>query len=531
MSKKISKYGLLIIILVFASFLRFYHLGNFGIFGDEKQGIMVAVGNTNIGGQKTMMNPDKTFTPRDFWQPKTLSQLFDANARGDTSGNAIIHLLMMNVFGKVFGHSDFALRSVSVMANLLTILVIFLIGKNILKSTKIGLLAAFLASIEPFFIVYSQQARFYTTAIFLATLASYYFLQILFLNKSTLRYYVGYTLAITGSLFSNYLTFTMLIAHGLVWILADRSMAKFKNLSICYTVMLIPFVFWMTKGPGQYAIMYIKDATNLYKSILNDPKLVNLYKGFVDIANVENLSKRSITIISDFFIFTNGLYDNVGYRFAVVGLILFFIYIFYVIFKGSDAYERKIFLFIGLIITIPFLFALVSAYITGLMTGFYFRYTALGLPFVSILMAWAILKTMDSNKIMGLGLGLILAFQGYSVVKILKEFYQDNPQKYSSSHGRNFNPYITLSKRIEMNYQAGDTILYPSEYTNVFSTVIKRETKDFDNIDAQLCNLYLPKDATFIQRIDINEKNRVILVTKNNQKTVLFNFEGKKYRY
>ena len=526
-----STYIILFSILLFASFLRFYHIGNFGIFGDEKQGIMVAVGNVNIGGQKEYMSPDKTFTPKDFWRSKTMTELLDANARGDTSGNAIVHLFSMSTFGKLFGRSDLSLRSVSVIFNLLTILIIFLIGKNILKSTKIGLMAAFLASIEPFFIVYSQQARFYTTAIFFSTLASYYFLQIVFSPKSNTNVYLKYTLTLILSLFSNYLTFTMLIVHGLFWLITDRSIEKLKKLSACYVIMLIPFLLWMTQGPGQYAIQYIKDATNLYNSILNNPKLAASYSSFVERANFENLSKRSISILSDFFIFTNGTYQSLGFKFAFLLLIIFVIFTSFLILYRATATDRKIFIFVTLIISIPFLFTLSSAYKTGLMTGFYFRYAALGLPFVSILTAWLIDKTTQIHKLITLCLSALLFFQIYQIAEILQDFYQDKPQKYAPSNNRIFNPYMTLAEKIEKRYSLGDTILYPSLYQNVFSTAIKKDINDFDNIDAQLTNLYLPEDATYIQRINTNEKNRVILVKKNHQKFILFDFQDRKYRY
>ena len=124
-------------------------------------------------------------------------------------------------------------------------------------------------------------------------------------------------------------------------------------------------------------------------------------------------------------------------------------------------------------------------------------------------------------------LSLLLFFQTFQTAKILRDFYQDKPQKYAPSNNRIFNPYVTLAEKIEKKYSLGDTILYPSLYQNVFSTAIKKDIRDFDNIDAQLTNLYLPKDATYIQRINTNEKNRVILVKKNHQKFILFDFQDR----
>jgi uncharacterized membrane protein len=231
----------------------------------------------------------------------------------------------MNIFGHLFGHSDGALRSVSAIYNLLTILFIFLIGRNIFKNDKIALIAAFLAAIEPFYIIFSQQARFYTTCIFFGTMASYYFLQIMVNGKSSLKYYVAYTVSIILTIFSNYLTFTVFLAHGLYWLIADRTWVKLRSFMICYGIMAIPFGLWMTKGPGQYALLYIKDATNLYNSILKNPKLAASYQGFIDLASAKNLFVRGTSIVSDYFIFTNGWYEKFGNKIAimlVVGFLL-----------------------------------------------------------------------------------------------------------------------------------------------------------------------------------------------------------------
>ena len=530
MSNKTAYIGLFFILL-FASVLRFYHIGNFGIFGDEKQGIMVAVGNVNIGGKKALMAPDKTFTPKDFWQPKTITELLDANARGDTSGNATVHLISMNIFGKLFGHSDASLRSVSVLFNLLTIIFVFLIGKNILKSNWIGLLAALLATTEPFFVIFSQQARFYTTCIFFSTMASYYFLQLMLYPSVGKRTYIAYTLAIILSIFSNYLNCTILLCHGLFWLATDRTWDKLKKLSICYVCMFIPFGLWMTKGPGQYALLYIKDATNLYKDILNNPALAASYSGFIDLASWSNLFKRGISILNDDFIFTNGLYEKLGSKMGVVALAVLLIAMAGILLRKASKEQFRIFLFCGLVIFIPFVFSLLSAYNAGVMTGFYFRYTSFGLPFASSLVAWFVIEAYQTNKLVGLGLVVIMLFQSYNFARILVRFYRDSPQKYTASHDRIYNPYHTVAQKIIQNYAEGDTVFYPSMYETSFSRAIARKAGEFDNNDAQLVNLYLPKEATYVQQIAVNEPNKVILKKKNKQSIILFDFKGNKYRY
>ena len=49
--------------------------------------------------------------------------------------------------------------------------------------------------------------------------------------------------------------------------------------------------------------------------------------------------------------------------------------------------------------------------------------------------------------------------------------------------------------------------------------------------DAQLTNFYLPKESEIIQRVDINEDNKIIIKKANGSEKLIFDFKGAKYRY
>ena len=78
----------------------------------------------------------------------------------------------------------------------------------------------------------------------------------------------------------------------------------------------------------------------------------------------------------------------------------------------------------------------------------------------------------------------------------------------------------------------GDTILYPNKERPIYSEKIDKSFTDLSLLDAQLVNVYLPKEATYIQRIDPVERNRIVLVKgKTGEKITIFDFKGKTYRY
>ena len=84
---------------------------------------------------------------------------------------------------------------------------------------------------------------------------------------------------------------------------------------------------------------------------------------------------------------------------------------------------------------------------------------------------------------------------------------------------------------IKKLYAPGDTVLYPSRKRHEY-TDIDRTGRPISVIDAQMVNVYLPKDADYFQRIDPNEPDKIVLVKgRTGQKITIFNFEGMTYRY
>jgi mannosyltransferase len=73
------------------------------------------------------------------------------------------------------GQSEFALRSLSVIFALGVVVMIYRLGVY-LNGTRTGLVAALLATLNAFFILFAQEARGYMLALLLTTLSAYFFL-------------------------------------------------------------------------------------------------------------------------------------------------------------------------------------------------------------------------------------------------------------------------------------------------------------------------------------------------------------------
>jgi len=431
----------------------------------------------------------------------------------------------------LFGKSDGALRSVSVFFNLLTLWLLFYWARRQKPNQEfwpLGILL--LAVIEPFFVIYSQQARNYTTSIFFTTASNYFFWNMVGKrdqNNTKPRDLAGWILTSLCALFSTYLTALVLVGQFIYLIVISKSpWSKIKTMAIGSFAFLVPFVSWMYWGPGQYFFDYQKDAGKQY---LNYLKLNGPVIGWIEESNLINLFKKSVVILSDIFFLTNDLYRRHG-KFGVILLVFFLFLVGTWVTKIKEKNERNFYIF-GLIqIFLPVLVLIITAIDAGTTTGFFLRYASFGIPFGIFISAGLIEYLFKSNIwIKGLCL-LIVITQVYFLIFQIKPLYSDSHQKYTFSENRSKNPYPLIAEKIINSYQPGDTVLYPSKMNN-FLNAKNLQGRVADVSDAQLVNLYFNSELKFVQKIDTIYKDSVILKKKDGQKILIFDFKQGKYRF
>jgi len=83
---------------------------------------------------------------------------------------APLHPILLHAWLNVFGTSETAARSLSVVCGVVTILLIFLIGRMVYDAPT-GLWAAWLGTLSPILIVYSREARMYAWLVLVTCLA------------------------------------------------------------------------------------------------------------------------------------------------------------------------------------------------------------------------------------------------------------------------------------------------------------------------------------------------------------------------
>lgn len=516
-------------LMLLAVFLRVYHIDHFSLFGDEKQSVLIGVANTNFGGMSDLLQEGKTFTSADFWADRGIASWLDADARGDVSGNSLVHDMMLKLFAQLFGHSDAVFRSVSVLFNLLTVWLLFYWYRKMFAGQwNWQLLVLLLAVIEPFFVIYSQQARNYTTSIFFSTLSNYFFWVLAIKPQETFKrkYLVGWILATLFALFSTYLTALVLVGQGIYLTLRFPTKKLYFTMLVGGVIAVIPMACWILFGPGQHFLGYQADAAAKYVAYIQAHGPI---QGWIEPSTFGNVSKRTISILSDQFLWTNDIYLKKGYRFGGVALLIF-AYGIYRWLKVENKPLRGFYLFCLLQILLPIVVLIAAAINAGTTTGYFIRYASFALP-LGIFVSVGYLRHLFRQTIwIRLLASLYVFIQMYFQVEIFSALYSDAPQKYTFSNHRAPNPYPLVASKILTTYQAGDTIVYPSAQSGGF---VKSDTtkRVYNTSDAQLVNLYLPEDAQYIQRIDLQSQDSILIRGAHGRRIVLFNFAHNPHRY
>lgn len=170
----IKENSILILILLLATFLRFYHLDFQSIWLDEIH---------------TLKETDPELPFKEFVSVIQFRE-----------GMGHFYFLIIRILNEIFSYSTYTARMFSAVIGVLSVFYIYKLGK-IIFNKETGLIAAALLSINWFAILYSQEARPYILLMFLVIL-SYYRL-IVFLKTKSIKNAIIYGI-ICGLVFNSH---------------------------------------------------------------------------------------------------------------------------------------------------------------------------------------------------------------------------------------------------------------------------------------------------------------------------------------
>lgn len=586
-------YLLLTVLLTVALGLRLYRVGTYAIYFDEKSTLLISQGVALEGANQKAVFSKPYFTPAEFWQPKTIHDFIEASERGDI-GNSPAYYAVLWAWLKVFGLSDASLRMPSVIFSVLIVGLLFVFVRRHFRylgqptADTLALTSAAVATVEPFFVAYSHIARNYSMTFFLTLLGTHLFLLMLDRVQSERRvspfFYVAYGLVFAVSTLSHYLAVTVFLCHGLYAGLYLRNGRTWLALGLTGAIGLGLVSLWFIFGGGASTFRTLEYQRNLYLSIALKNPTGNAF-GLILPATFPNIVKRAVPIFADLFMPANGLgavltglrnalpalglglaatfvmhrywsvlkppvwvyaavpvllliglpiYTVLPLRLLVLSAAVPFTYLIgrYVMTQVWGEPKRVV---VGLVLLafVPTLFLLVMAWRSGHTYGITQRYSGFSFPYVCVLVAMGLHQLVRLRWWFSIPLAIALLLQAGHIVGLLGDIYADTAPKYTYfEKARIANPYWSSAQELKRLYVPGDTILYPNPNRPIYSEKIDRTFSPVSLLDAQLVNVYLPKDAQYIQRVDPNERDRIVLVKGNSgQRIPIFDFNGRTYRY
>ena len=238
-------------IVVLATLLRFLYLGRESLWFDES--ISVAIARLNLRG---------------LWSVVSRSE-----------ANMALYYALLHVWLRI-GDSEFILRSLSALAGILTVPLIYALGKRMFDA-RTGLIAAALLAANAFHIQYSQEARAYSLVVLLATLSSLFFVRAL--EHPSWGNWAGYAAASILTVYAHFFGALVLAAQWASVALLRRTEVPWKKLlaSVSTIVLcLLPLGFFaLTRDTGQLAWVspiHFRDIYDLFDALAGGGRLLAL---------------------------------------------------------------------------------------------------------------------------------------------------------------------------------------------------------------------------------------------------------------
>ncbi len=168
--------------------------------------------------------------------------------------HAPLYYIYLKLWMFLFNDSDISLRISSVIPSLLTVIVMFLIGKEV-KNIKLGLLCCFFTAINSFNIYFAQEVRLYSLLILFSSLSLLFFIH-LEKKQNTQNYILFFiinalicathTLGIIFSFFNISTLFFLLHRENKIFIKKSQniiSLIKYISPFIFVVLLISPFLF------------------------------------------------------------------------------------------------------------------------------------------------------------------------------------------------------------------------------------------------------------------------------------------------
>ena len=493
-----SVYFLLSFILLTGFILRFYHIDHSGSWLDEKISLAESNGFTYLTPQF-----NQSFTTAEIKQANTIPNVVSATIKED-GGNGLLYILKLHYWQSMFGSSDTAIRMLSLLFSLLSVIVVYFAAAVFFQSQRVALFTALLLAIHPLLVDFAQEARPYSMAMFFSLCSTLFFYKAFVANNQSNHnksYLLLYFFSCSASVMTHYLTAYIFIAQGLYFLIYVRGTNHWLYFIASWIGVILVLSVWMMNG-GLEGLRYMSEHNQHYVS-----QLETLKEGdnpFILPANFKNIF---LGWMQQLLAATGNTLQQAGFRLRVlIPLFIIPAVLFMFCYKKTSDSDKRPLLFCSLLALSGCCYATLLALIAGHTISFQPAYVLFSAPYLSMLLCYGASKLFysESKLLRKVSVSFLLLLV---ITSSLYLHYSTDKLTYTKAQP---NPVAALAEILPGKVNAGDTVVF-SNYT-----------------EALITNIYL--DSTFknIQLIDTLINDKVII---KNTGTVIFDLENGKHRY
>jgi uncharacterized membrane protein len=162
------------------------------------------------------------------------------------------YLLLLHGWMAVAGQGEFAVRLLSLVFDVGTVGLIYVLGRRVFSPTM-GLLAAFLLAVSPFHVYFAQEARSYALLCFLVLLSTILFLRALASNRWA--DWASFGAVSLLALYTHYYAVFVLFTQGVyllaTWRTHSRVLRRWLAVAATLGVVYLPWLLYMFSLAGQ----------------------------------------------------------------------------------------------------------------------------------------------------------------------------------------------------------------------------------------------------------------------------------------
>ncbi|TAK36683.1 MAG: hypothetical protein EPO21_01765 [Chloroflexota bacterium] len=157
-----------------------------------------------------------------------------------TGENGPLYFLLLRFWIGWTGDSEFSLRFFSLFFGTLIVPLMYTVGRWLLRR-EVGIFAALLAAVSPYFVWYSQEAKMYALLTLLSLLSVYLYL--LALERGRLWRWVVYVVVTSLSLYVHFFFALVVVFEGVLFVMGyGRWKTARRSWAVAYAILTLPYL-------------------------------------------------------------------------------------------------------------------------------------------------------------------------------------------------------------------------------------------------------------------------------------------------